>query len=65
MNVTALEVPGAGGTTLKTYLLFPLRLIFLAGAEEVPSVGDDKGVCDTAVTHRCAVISITPLSLAS
>ena len=62
--MTALEVPGAGGTTLKMYLLLPVRLIFLVGpADDWPSVGeDDEFGEETAVTHLCAVISITPFS---
>jgi len=65
--VTALEVPGAGGTTLKMNLVLPVRLIFLVGpAEDWPSVGESEGFgAETAVTHLCAVISITPFSFAS
>lgn len=52
VNVTAREVPGAGGTTLKMNLL-PVRLIFLAGVGAGPSTGDEEGLgADTAVTTR-------------
>ena len=43
VKVTALEVPGAGGTSLNMNLLFPLRLIFRVGALEGESVGDEDG----------------------
>lgn len=62
VNVTAREVPGAGGTTLKINLL-PVRLIFLPGVGAGLSTGDVEGFrAVTAVTQRCAVISITPFS---
>jgi hypothetical protein len=51
VNVTARDVPGAGGTTLNMYLLLPVRLIFRAGPAE--SVGELEGFGDaTEVTHR-------------
>ena len=51
--MTALEVPGAGGTTLKMNLVLPVRLIFLVGpVEDWPSVGEFEGFgAETAVTH--------------
>ena len=62
VKVTARDVPGAGGTTLNMYLL-PVRLILRAGVGNGPSTGDVDGLgTDTVVTHRCAVISITPFS---
>jgi len=53
VKVTALEVPGAGGITLKMYLLLPVRLIFRVGADDEVSTGDVEGLgAETAVTHR-------------
>lgn len=51
--MTALDVPGAGGTTLKMNLVLPVRLIFLVGpVDDWPSVGDVDGFgAETAVTH--------------
>jgi len=64
--VTALEVPGAGGTTLKMYLLLPVRLILRVGPDGAASVGEILGFGEeTLVTHRCAVISMTPFSFMS
>lgn len=55
VNVTAREVPGAGGTTLKINFPPPVRLILRcgwAGGKGV-SVGDVVVLGDeTAVTHR-------------
>ena len=52
MKVTALEVPGAGGTTLKIYLLLPVRLILRVGPVCGGSVGEVDGFgAETAVTH--------------
>jgi hypothetical protein len=50
VNVTALEVPGAGGTSLKMYLLLLVRLIFLVGPEDGVSTGEELCV-DTVLTH--------------
>jgi len=47
--VTALEVPGAGGTSLNINLLFPLRLIFRVGPFEGASVGDEDGLVVASV----------------
>lgn len=51
MKVTALEVPGAGGTTLKINLLLPVRLIFRVGAVEDCSVEKFNEFGPFAVTH--------------
>jgi len=59
-------VPGAGGTTLKINLLLPVRLIFRVGVLGVTSVGEvEEFELDAEVTHLCAVISMTPFSIAS
>lgn len=52
VKVTARDVPGAGGTTLKMNLL-PVRLIFLAGVGIGASTRDvEEFGAEAAVTHR-------------